>query len=101
SGGLSRIAGVPSSARLRGTLSAPTSGCFDERRCEHLDHGVNIQHLARLRILVNDCNRPISPLPAIGHRDLLARPADRARHEPSAPSPSRSYGPDMVLVRLV
>ncbi len=53
SGALCRIAGAPSSARRRGTLSAPTSGCSDKRRRPHSDKGVNIQHLAQLRILAN------------------------------------------------
>jgi hypothetical protein len=62
SGALSRTAGAPSSARRRGTLSAPTSECSDKRRRAHSDHGVNIQHLAQLRILANDCSRRFPPL---------------------------------------
>ena len=62
SGALSRIAGAPFSARCPGTLSAPTSGCSDQRGRAHSDHGVNIQYLARLRILANDCSWRVSHL---------------------------------------
>jgi hypothetical protein len=93
SGALSRIAGAPSSARRRGTLSAPTSGCSDKRRRAHSDHGVNIQHLAQLRILANDCSRrfptlirrstnaKVCPTPAI-HRSPDEGPR-RATNSPS------------------
>ena len=43
SGELCRIAGAPSLARRRGTLSGPTSGCSNRHRRAASDDGINLQ----------------------------------------------------------
>jgi hypothetical protein len=50
---LPNVVGSPSLARRLGTLSGPTSGCFNRHRRAASDNGINLQLLAA----ANSCER--------------------------------------------
>src|SRR5215831_19822358 len=72
SGALCRIAGAPSLARRRETLSGPTSGCYNRRRRAASDDEINFQLLAAA-----NSREPLQSALSGAHNRLAARRADQ------------------------